>query len=997
MASQAAARKKSIISSQNLQIETPVAGNTLLNKSASQATSLYQQCASLRSRLMRIRGFSYYFNLAAESTDDRQSTDPVTQLWDIFSLGISLCYIFDQLDQNFNKINNSQFNPEKYEANPDKERKHAIALFAMQVRNNQVMQAIPGLEPFAITDLWDRKSTDGLVKVINSVTAIVEYLPEDVFEQAPTSPPTLSAHESSDSLHHDSLPAGPAPPTNAREARRIHITREILETERKYVEGLEIMQKYATQLAQQNIIDQDTIHLLFPNLNNLLNFQRKFLIRFESTLEQPWSEQRWGQHFVDCEDEFAVYEPYCSNFTNATELLVANEQNLAALNGFISVSELKAFHITPIQRVCKYPLFFGDLIKVATGDDTYPHLEGLKQGAEAAHRITAKINEAHRRADNEQIVKSLAKRITDWKGHHLENFGELLLEDVFVVTKSDIDREYHVFLFEKIILCCKEALQQPPNGRGKNAKNNSILKKQPAPLPLATGGQSIAQRDTPLLLKGRIFLGNVTQALSVPARASTASGIPAHFPLQVWWKGDDDLEFFTLRCKREDQMRQWESTINRLIKEAAQRRASERPHGPISRVAHHSPIVRVPPTDPHSHFSSQGSVVSSSAYSSQASSAVSARSSSRSTAPYHYESSHTSYSSSGPQGYPPHEGFDRDDEEDDLEDYPPASTSYSGRGTPMGNRRPTALMNSNMSAASYASDASFGNSLPTGPKSSRPVLRSQFSSTRLKSAYEGGGGQSPGTAGPVNGVMANDYRNGRSPTPNGNAPGLPRAPPMNRSRSASQPSAYVPSKPMPAPRPLPTNSHWSNSPGGIPVNVKPNGKRGSGSSQSTGDSSDYSPNSSSPVTPFGSSESSLVGGVGLPGSRGKYDSGYMSGHHHPAAHQSYGSNEINGYHANGHGLHSVSSPMNAGPPIKVKVHFHEDIFVIQVPRSTEYEELVEKVGRKIRLCGPRRDDGPLKVKYKDEDGDYVSLGSTEDVQMAFEAWKPGGQVTLLVT
>ena len=83
--------------------------------------------------------------------------------------------------------------------------------------------------------------------------------------------------------------------------------------------------------------------------------------------------------------------------------------------------------------------------------------------------------------------------------------------------------------------------------------------------------------------------------------------------------------------------------------------------------------------------------------------------------------------------------------------------------------------------------------------------------------------------------------------------------------------------------------------------------------------------------------------------------------------------------------------------VKVKVHFLEDIFVIQVPRTTEYEELVEKVGKKIRLCGPRRDDGPLKVKYVDEDGDMVSLGSTEDVQMAFESVQSNKQVTLFVS
>jgi len=44
---------------------------------------------------------------------------------------------------------------------------------------------------------------------------------------------------------------------------------------------------------------------------------------------------------------------------------------------------------------------------------------------------------------------------------------------------------------------------------------------------------------------------------------------------------------------------------------------------------------------------------------------------------------------------------------------------------------------------------------------------------------------------------------------------------------------------------------------------------------------------------------------------------------------------------------------------------------------------VERVGKKIRLCGPRRDDGPLRVKYEDEEGDLISMRSTEDVEMAF--------------
>ncbi|KAG6917233.1 hypothetical protein DXG01_003347 [Tephrocybe rancida] len=1044
-----AGRKKSIVSSTGFQIDNPVANNTLLNKAASQSTSLYQQCSSLRTRLMRIRGFSYYFTLAA-SADSRQSTDPVTQLWDLFSFGIPLCYIFDRLppDQGFTKINNSEFNQDEYEANPDKPKKRAIALFAMQIRTDKVTQAIEGCEEFTVTDLWARNSTDGLVKVINTVTAIVDHLPPDAFEPSHLASPSQFSNDVYDSLSSES---SIAPPANAQETARNNIIREMVETERKYVQDLEIMQKYSNALSQGNIIDQDTIHLLFPNLNKLLNFQRKFLIRFESTAELPWQSQRWGQLFLESEDEFVVYEPYCANYTSATDLMLANEQNLTSLNHLINVKgELPAFLIKPIQRVCKYPLLLDSLIKACVNSN-YQHFDELKRGSDSAKRITDKINEAQRRAENELTVKSLYSRIDDWKGHHLENFGELLLDDIFVVTKSDIDREYHVFLFEKIILCCKEALQQAPNGRGKVGKSNSILKKQVAPPPLTLPGGvgQPVKKTTPLLLKGRIFLGNVTQAVPQSVKPSTNIQIPTHYPLQVWWKGDDDLEFFTLRCRREDQMRQWEASINRLIKESAARRVSERPgeRSTMSRIAtasttsngftHSRAVSKVsqsPYTAPQSMYSS-----------------TSTTSSSRGPrTPYgsdEFVPNTNSVVYGGPQGYPPHDGFEFEPDDDDYEEYPPSSSytgTTSGRGTPVGNgispsissstyRRNNAMsmpperdtipgydrpraqtedmnghvmaqwrsnlppipvpvpaprpdmplhpntnglrqynprLNSNINTQSYASDSGYGSpgagpapGLPGGPRQ-RPPLRSQLSQTKLKSVYDSPGEQ------PMH--LMQQQRNSKASTqpalvtPNGhpvNAKGQPinsnGQPITSRSRSVSQPIAYVP-KSNTAPPPLPTTGQWGQRSHPTPVNEK----RGSGSSQSTGDSSDYSPNSSSPQTPFGSSESS-IGGVAIHTSRSQYFEGPGVQAH--------------------------------GPPVKVKVHFHEDIFVIQVSRATEYNDLVERVGRKIRLCGPRRDDGPLRVKYKDEDGDMVSLGSTEDVQMAFEAYRPGGQVTLFVT
>ncbi|PFH53744.1 hypothetical protein AMATHDRAFT_975 [Amanita thiersii Skay4041] len=969
-----AGRKKSIVSSSGIQIDTPVANNTLLNKAASQSTSLYQQCSHLRIRLMRIKGFDFYFSLSSSTTDSRQSTDPVTHIWDLFSLGISLCYLVDLLldDQGLNKINNSTFDPEQYEANPDRLKKRAIALFSMQIKD-KVSTLIPGCEMFTVTDLWDRNSTDGLVKVVNTVTAIVNHLPSDAFEEPPPSTPSLSAHDSLDSIAETV-----GSPANAQDAARNNIVREIVETERKYVQDLEVMQKYSNALYLDNIIDQDTIHLLFPNLNNLLNFQRKFLIRLESTAELPWPEQRWGQDFLESEEEFIVYEPYCANYTNASELMLAHEQSLSALNDLINVKgELPAFLIKPVQRVCKYPLLLDSLIKAAS-PEAYLYYDELKAGSGAAKRIADKINEAQRRAENDQTVKNLQARVEDWKGHHIANFGELLLDDIFSVTKSDIDREYHVFLFEKIILCCKEVPLQAQNGAKKVGKSNSLLKKPNGPSPLPLPGIGPNQRkSTPLVLKGRIFLGNVTQAIAVASKTTSVSGVPICYPLQVWWKGDDDLEFFTLRCRREDQMRQWESQINRLIKELAQRRNMSG----ISRIpmpgSANPGLVRTGsspqiPIAQHQTYplmsSANGRISRSTTYT------ASGEASSASPGLYSY--------SHGPQGYPPHEGFEFDVDEEE-EEYPPASNyaPSSGRGTPMGVRRSTGVdresiardenwrvplppsasgirpltprLPSDPALQGPNSDGSFGNMTA---RPGRP-LRSQFSSTRLRSAYNDG----------------NEYY---SPGAQTSVPAL-SAPPSSRSRSASQPTAYVPkSQPPPLPTaPLP-QAQWGRDRSGTNTSTgtsNHSNKRGSGSSQSTaGDSSDYSPNSSSPITPYGSSESSLAG---IRTSRSQTFENVVNGH-----------------------VNSVYHGVVPGPlPVKVKIYFHEDVFVIEVPRTTEYGELVEKVGRKIRLCGPRREDGPLRVKYRDEDGDMVSLGSTEDVQMAFEQFRPGGQVTLFVT
>ena len=72
--------------------------------------------------------------------------------------------------------------------------------------------------------------------------------------------------------------------------------------------------------------------------------------------------------------------------------------------------------------------------------------------------------------------------------------------------------------------------------------------------------------------------------------------------------------------------------------------------------------------------------------------------------------------------------------------------------------------------------------------------------------------------------------------------------------------------------------------------------------------------------------------------------------------------------------------------MKVRLHYLEDTFLLIVPVNVSYAMLLERVERKIRLCG-KQTPVPLRIKYKDEDDDFVTMHSDEDIQMALENYE----------
>jgi len=70
--------------------------------------------------------------------------------------------------------------------------------------------------------------------------------------------------------------------------------------------------------------------------------------------------------------------------------------------------------------------------------------------------------------------------------------------------------------------------------------------------------------------------------------------------------------------------------------------------------------------------------------------------------------------------------------------------------------------------------------------------------------------------------------------------------------------------------------------------------------------------------------------------------------------------------------------------VKVKITYGNDIFVVVVPSDVTYATLLAKVRHKLHVCSNVSKDGTLRLKYQDEDGDYVTIRSDEDVVLAIE-------------
>ncbi|KAI9858166.1 MAG: hypothetical protein M1813_007815 [Trichoglossum hirsutum] len=79
---------------------------------------------------------------------------------------------------------------------------------------------------------------------------------------------------------------------------------------------------------------------------------------------------------------------------------------------------------------------------------------------------------------------------------------------------------------------------------------------------------------------------------------------------------------------------------------------------------------------------------------------------------------------------------------------------------------------------------------------------------------------------------------------------------------------------------------------------------------------------------------------------------------------------------------------NAAVQLKVKVTFLDNYVTLVVSSNIKYQSLANRIDHKLaRSTNLSIGSGSLRLRYKDEDGDFVTIHSDDDIQMAITDWR----------
>lgn len=473
------------------------------------------------------------FTFTAGVLPTNMTVDPATQLWKLYQQGTPLCLVFNQI---------CPLDPIPIVRGDDLRMcKKAVYDFVVAVKTHL---NIDDDSMFTISNVFSDNTHD-LLKIVKVVTRLLDS----------------NNINTTDADAAEDLTADIAELKITDE--RSKVFRELLQTERKYILDLELLMQYKAELQNADALSSEQLHVLFPNLSDIVDFHRRLLSGLECNINVPSNFQRIGSVFIHASNgPFRAYEPWTIGQIAAIELLNKESPNLKKASSLLDPGfELQSYIIKPIQRLCKYPLLLKELIKTYSDSVDAPYYNELLMASAAMKEVANQVNEAQRRAENIGFLQNLVDRVKNWRGFNFKEQGDLLFHSVVAVKDGDSEKEYVAYLFEKIIFFLVEL--NPVDPKQKEKKKREILSSRKKSNSNVSGSTAnllenlngLRENNSPLELKGRVYISEIYNVSSANLLGYT---------LVISWSGKKESGSFSLRFRTEETRNQWEACLRHL-------------------------------------------------------------------------------------------------------------------------------------------------------------------------------------------------------------------------------------------------------------------------------------------------------------------------------------------------------------------------------------------------------------------------------------------------
>ncbi|XP_037644511.1 guanine nucleotide exchange factor VAV3-like isoform X2 [Sebastes umbrosus] len=273
-------------------------------------------------------------------------------------------------------------------------------------------------------------------------------------------------------IYEDLMRTEQHPPLQAEVDVRSCCLTEIKQTEEKYTETLESIEKYFLN-PLRNFFSAAEIDKVFVNIPDLVKVHKSLMVDVQDSILNKNALDLY-QIFISYKERLLIYGIYCSRVEIAIAVLdlickekedvrlKLEECSKRANNGKFTLRDLL---VVPMQRVLKYHLLLQELVK-HTHDAA--DKSNLKIALDAMKDLAQFVNEVKR--DNETL------REIDQYQRSIENLNQSLISfgrpkgDGEVRIISSVDKrkqDRHIFLFDVAVIVCKR--------RGDNYEMKDIL------------------------------------------------------------------------------------------------------------------------------------------------------------------------------------------------------------------------------------------------------------------------------------------------------------------------------------------------------------------------------------------------------------------------------------------------------------------------------------------------------------------------------------------